>query len=608
MARALLLLLLLLAANPGAGAPDASSPLVPRAFKWFPPGHVKPKGWLLQQAQIQADTLCGHLEYFFVNQSQWQNDLPGRIAPFNQAKNLETVPYWLTGVIPLAVQLNDSRLLDVAHDYVTSVLDRQAADGWLGPVNTSNDATMSPWPRYRMLSALAMYADAFPAQRSRVIGAMHKSVHALGRHLNASTPDKIKYSYAWAHARWFELVANVQYLVDDDASDAHGDQAQLLGVAGLARERGLDWQGWYTARECTSANDTKCFPCQDTHSKLCAVDAAEEYFCEHGVNVAQSLKVWAVDYRTSKDKGLGGASWDSLRRMDRCHGQPGSVFSAHEVLDGTEPNRGTETCHVVEAAHSYAELFAHFGGVEYLDRVEQAVFNRLPAPYLNGSMWALQYFHETNSVGGCNTYGLPFECCVANGNQGWPRFINHLFATHADGGLVAALFAPAAADVVLRGAAGAGGGGGRGGEANAVHVDLETQYPFSGNVTFRVDAEQGFVLHIRVPRWANGATVAVGAGAAPSPAANGTLHAASVPAGKSVVSLVLPMHVRLEKSAASSGHGLTVHAGPVHRRETRSERGVIFLISTASPHARRGPHGRAPCVPRSERHRLGRHS
>ena len=50
-------------------------------------------------------------------------------------------------------------------------------------------------------------------------------------------------------------------------------------------------------------------------------------------------KVWAVDYRTSKDTALGAASWASLRRLDRCHGQPGSVFSAHEVLDGTEPNR-----------------------------------------------------------------------------------------------------------------------------------------------------------------------------------------------------------------------------------------------------------------------------
>ena len=72
--------------------------------------------------------------------------------------------------------------------------------------------------------------------------------------------------------------------------------------------------------------------------------------------------------------------------------------------------------------NSYADLFSAFGGVGFLDRIESAGFNRLPAPYLNGSMWSMQYFHKTNAIGGCNAYGLPFECCVANGNQGWPRF------------------------------------------------------------------------------------------------------------------------------------------------------------------------------------------
>ena len=46
------------------------------------------------------------------------------------------------------------------------------------------------------------------------------------------------------------------------------------------------------------------------------------------------------------------------------------------------------------------DLFATFGEVDYLDRIEAAGFNRLPAPYLNGSMWQLQYFHKTNAIGG----------------------------------------------------------------------------------------------------------------------------------------------------------------------------------------------------------------
>jgi len=100
----------------------------------------------------------------------------------------------------------------------------------------------------------------------------------------------------------------------------------------------------------------------------------------------------------------------------------------------------------------YATLFATFGDVSYLDRVEAAAFNRLPAPYLNGSMWSLVYFHETNTIGGCNQFGLPFECCVANGNQGWPKLIHHLFATSVqDGGasLACLLHAPAEVSTTL---------------------------------------------------------------------------------------------------------------------------------------------------------------
>eukprot|EP01052_Picozoa_sp_SAG31_P002119 SAG31_NODE_71_length_28115_cov_4.128105_19_plen_56_part_00 len=45
--------------------------------------------------------------------------------------------------------------------------------------------------------------------------------------------------------------------------------------------------------------------------------------------------------------------------MHECHGQPGGVFSGHEEIGGIEPNRGTETCDVVEIMNSYAVRFWH---------------------------------------------------------------------------------------------------------------------------------------------------------------------------------------------------------------------------------------------------------
>ena len=41
--------------------------LLPKRFTFPPLSATKPLGWLRAQSRIQADTLGGHLEYFFVN-------------------------------------------------------------------------------------------------------------------------------------------------------------------------------------------------------------------------------------------------------------------------------------------------------------------------------------------------------------------------------------------------------------------------------------------------------------------------------------------------------------------------------------------------------------
>lgn len=403
--------------------------LLPKRFTFPPLSATKPLGWLRAQSRIQADTLGGHLEYFFVNNSLWMKDYANLSeVPYPQ-KDLETVPYWLNGLLPLAYQLNDSHLLNVSHGYISAILDRQEPDGWAGPDEPDSSCTIgcrSPWPRYRLLTVLASYAQLFP-EDTRTVGAMHRLVHALAAELtNITATKQLMRADPWTHARWFELSANVQELLDTDPTDEFGDRAALFAAMETARSTGLDWASWYTQRECElpdaasmarcathpnasvcnadkgcsfvdnlacKAVDTDCFPCRDAESKECP-QAVEEYFCNHGVNVAQSLKFWAIEGRvagalnTSEDAAV--LANKTVERMHRCHGQPGGVFSGHEQIGGIEPNRGTETCDVVEVMNSYADLFAAFGGVGYLDRIEAAGFNRLPAPYLNGSMWSMQ--------------------------------------------------------------------------------------------------------------------------------------------------------------------------------------------------------------------------
>ena len=62
----------------------------------------EPAGWLRDQLQIQADGLTGHLDEFWpdVARSQWIG---------GDAEGWERGPYWLDGLVPLAVLLDDAR-------------------------------------------------------------------------------------------------------------------------------------------------------------------------------------------------------------------------------------------------------------------------------------------------------------------------------------------------------------------------------------------------------------------------------------------------------------------------------------------------------------------
>jgi hypothetical protein len=73
------------------------------ALRPLPLGHLRPTGWLRQQLRIQADGLSGHLDEFWpdVARSGWIG---------GDAEGWERGPYWLDGLVSLAVLLDDATL------------------------------------------------------------------------------------------------------------------------------------------------------------------------------------------------------------------------------------------------------------------------------------------------------------------------------------------------------------------------------------------------------------------------------------------------------------------------------------------------------------------
>lgn len=74
-----------------------------------------------------------------------------------------------------------------------------------------------------------------------------------------------------------------------------------------------------------------------------------------------------------------------------------TVVCADEVFCGRDPERGTETCTVVEMMASFEHSFATLGMLELQDRVERLAFNALPAA-LTGDMWTHVYVQQANSI------------------------------------------------------------------------------------------------------------------------------------------------------------------------------------------------------------------
>lgn len=120
---------------------------------------------------------------------------------------------------------------------------------------------------------------------------------------------------------------------------------------------------------------------------------------DHGVNNAEGGLRWPAElYRLNGSLAAGVRAMRLLTsQIDTYHGQVQGTMCADEVFCGRDPERGVETCTVVEQMASYEHGFAALGLPELRDRVERLGFNALPAA-LTADMWTHVYVHQANSV------------------------------------------------------------------------------------------------------------------------------------------------------------------------------------------------------------------
>jgi hypothetical protein len=456
------------------------APLAQSVFYMLPLGSIRPAGWLKRQMQIQADGLSGHLD------ETWQDVGPNSGWLGGSGESWERGPYFLDGLIPLAYMLDDPRLKVKAQRFIEWTLSHQAPNGMIGPA--SNDDW---WPRMVMLKALAQYQEV--TGDSRVIPLLSRyfalEVEALpGRPLRD-----------WGKFRWQDnaLVAIWLY-------NRTGDP-KLLELVRLLHAQGHDWQAQFADFKFTQPVTPEMIKLNEGQG------LGDLALSTHGVNNGQALKaapVWSLITNSDSDRC---GFQQMLTALDTYHGLPNGMFSCDEHFAGRNPSQGSELCTVVETMFSLEQSLAILGDAAIADRLEKIAFNALPGTFTD-DMWAHQYNQEPNQVEvslhrkpwttdgpESNLYGLEpnFGCCTANFNQGWPKFAASLWMYSADDGLVAALYSPCEVRTMVGN--------------TEVHLMEETDYPFREHVLIKLNPTKpiGFPLRLRIPAWAEEASIAV---------------------------------------------------------------------------------------------------
>ncbi len=442
--------------------------LAHNAFLELPLGAVKPTGWLLEQLRLQADGLTGHLEEL------WADVGPDSAWLGGSGEAWERGPYYLDGLLPLAHVLGDARLLEKAQRWIEAIIASQREDGFFGP--TSNDDW---WPRMVVLKVLAQHFDA--TQDPRIMSFMRRYFDHQLTHLPTRPLE------GWGAARGAENLLPALWLFE------RTNDPRLLKLVDLILAQTLDWETYLTE-----------------HLAHGPVTSFSHF--THVVNVAMALKLPALRFARDGDCTHLEAIRRSFENLDALHGMVNGMFSGDEWLAGLGPERGVETCAVVEMMFSLEQLVRTFGEAEFGDRLEQVAFNALPAA-MSADMRSHQYHQQINQVlctiadrdwtmstADANTFGLEphFGCCTANLHQGWPKLTRALWMGTPSGGLAAIAYAPNLVTTSV---------------ADGVPVRLETitDYPFKDTVQINVsmDRPARFELLLRAPAWCDAPEVRV---------------------------------------------------------------------------------------------------
>jgi DUF1680 family protein len=198
----------------------------------------------------------------------------------------------------------------------------------------------------------------------------------------------------------------------------------------------------------------------------------------------------AVDHLWRSIRGhhltLGGGPWGGVAHRSREVFNPPGVFSPYGYV---------ETCSTLSWIQLNRELLALTGEAIYAEEIERSAYNDLlGAQAPDGEDWCYYVFPNGRRVH--TTY---WRCCKSSGAMALEELAALACTFDGKSDIAVHIYGPCEARFTLAG-------------AGEVCVTQHTAYPYPGDIRLRISVEftARFALKLRIPTWANGATLAIG--------------------------------------------------------------------------------------------------
>lgn len=471
-------------------------------FRPLRSGEVMPEGWIREQMRLDLEeglTGNNHKVSNAVNLRVFEKHerVAGGFAEIPGEKRQrcwwsgEHEGYWKDSIVRLAFLVGDDLQKKRVASWMEALLAAQGEDGYIGiyspetrfPTSGENGEL---WVQSRIFQAMLAYHE-FTGDK-KILAAVERAVQlTLSKYRGTTYFGADKGQGGLSHGVGY--MDTLEWLYRLTGKDAYRDGAIWL------------------------YEDFQKLTSRDRDMKLELLLDMGRPWQEHTPHIMEGLHMPAVLHALTGDPRYAQAAANALAKFDR-HANPGGGVVGDESVEGRlgSADMPAEYCTMTEGVSSLNRILAWSGDLAVGHRIERVCLNAAQGARFQSVNRAVRYLTSDNQLRAdehrhaqrflYSAWHEAAACCTLQAGRLMPYYVEGMwYRDDRRPALIVNQYGPCRVRTRIADV--------------AVEIDVETDFPFSDRVVFRVDPERPvrFTLSLRVPIGAGEVSVEAGAGA-----------------------------------------------------------------------------------------------